>query len=796
MPSDRRLLIGICLILLFQSCDQVSQHPQVSEGRALHKAGRFEDAIPLYRQALKETSKDVLALTEWGEALAALGRDGEAAGKYRQALAIQPDFIPARESLADCLTARGRHQEALEIYTELAAEGDQRAVNGMGVAMCRLRDYDNCLIQLKKAVAVDPDSISAHVNLAIMLSYFNEDKQAIGHLTKALEIDPDSIPALCQMGSIMRSLKRKDEARDHYSRAAQLIPEDRWDWWHISNAFLALKYSLEDHRKNPLIEEHQISLLKQALSVNPHFRTLWGYLGRLFDYEDRQFSRECYKHIFDIDMQARIPVESGTVSMADFLARIRDFSNTDIVPAWRSSFDFEGRIGFPGRDFTVAEAIDMLQKASPVPVYSYLDKYRSFTHALFLGDPAFLAGLPGKTLSHEIDRVKILPPNLERKTTFDFLETPMSEVLAVLAKDAGLPFRIKAYAGSKDKDFIPIRERSATLRVANMRIASALNWICRLADCRFSFNGREIQVEHGTEDWTVKWESVERIFCRDETDPRTRALLVSNVEGGVSLLAVDGVLLADADDGEFLAVNNCLFLKQEACWQEYFTNRLLPAGLTPVFGKRLESRLVVIACREGEEQADTVQLILSRSQEETIVDLSSFLETPVSGLSQSNFAFDFARSRLFWIDVDSDDWPEKGTELPIYVLDAMAGDRKPAPEKLAFLTIKAQVKSFYVQDGCLYITDDYFDSSSLFYAPSLEFMRTRRMDCATFQLQNLSDTPFGWSMDLVVGKYALAGGNDQPSIGLAESTRQTGLRSNALGCSPNIRSISFFRTGS
>ncbi len=62
---------------------------------------------------------------------------------------------------------------------------------------------------------------------------------------------------------------------------------------------------------------------------------------------------------------------------------------------------------------------------------------------------------------------------LERKVTFDFIETPLPDVVSFLGSVADLNIVLDAEAA---KGAAP----TVTLRVQDMRLASALNWICKL----------------------------------------------------------------------------------------------------------------------------------------------------------------------------------------------------------------------------------------------------------------------------------------------------------------------------
>lgn len=88
---------------------------------------------------------------------------------------------------------------------------------------------------------------------------------------------------------------------------------------------------------------------------------------------------------------------------------------------------------------------------------------------------------------------------MERKVTFDFLETPLEQVVQFLQRVTGITIVLDPAALVDDMG-TPV-PRNVTLRVDNMRFSSALNWILRLTDLRMSlrdeaiYMGKEVDTE-------------------------------------------------------------------------------------------------------------------------------------------------------------------------------------------------------------------------------------------------------------------------------------------------------------
>jgi tetratricopeptide (TPR) repeat protein len=84
----------------------------VDLGYALEVAGRLEEALRAYRQAIRLSSDSYMAYSNAGSVLDRLGRPEEAEHSLRQALSINEDFPQAHYTLGFLLRRLGRQEEA------------------------------------------------------------------------------------------------------------------------------------------------------------------------------------------------------------------------------------------------------------------------------------------------------------------------------------------------------------------------------------------------------------------------------------------------------------------------------------------------------------------------------------------------------------------------------------------------------------------------------------------------------------------------------------------------------------
>jgi tetratricopeptide (TPR) repeat protein len=125
-------------------------------GTVLRQAGRPEDAIGHFGQALRIKPDLAEAQYNLGVTLAQLDRTQEAIGHYGQALRLKPDFAEAHYNLGVALAESGRIPEAMEHW--------------------------------EQALRLNPDYAEAHFNLGLMLAAQGKTTEASEHYHKALEL--------------------------------------------------------------------------------------------------------------------------------------------------------------------------------------------------------------------------------------------------------------------------------------------------------------------------------------------------------------------------------------------------------------------------------------------------------------------------------------------------------------------------------------------------------------------------------------------------------------------------------
>ena len=196
-------------------------------GFVLDLAGRVPEAIEHFQQALRIKPDDAETHNNLGFALDQLGRAQEAIEHFQQALRIKPDYAEAHYNLGDALVQLGRVQEAIGHYKEaLRIKPDfAEAHNHLGVALRQAGQLEEAIGHFQQAVRIKPDYAEAHYNLGDTLGQAGRAGEAIGHFEQALRIKPDYAEAHYDLGIALEQTGKLREAIGHYQQALRIKPD-------------------------------------------------------------------------------------------------------------------------------------------------------------------------------------------------------------------------------------------------------------------------------------------------------------------------------------------------------------------------------------------------------------------------------------------------------------------------------------------------------------------------------------------------------------------------------------------
>jgi Tfp pilus assembly protein PilF len=140
-------------------------------GLALSQAGRFNEAIPHYQDAIRLKPDHAKAYNNLGRSLQKLGRLDEAITSIRRAIQIDPDLELAYINLSDALVAANRLDEAIAARQQAARLNPFNAVNinNLGGLLASTGRYDAAIAHFRRALELQPDFQDARRNLQMAL---------------------------------------------------------------------------------------------------------------------------------------------------------------------------------------------------------------------------------------------------------------------------------------------------------------------------------------------------------------------------------------------------------------------------------------------------------------------------------------------------------------------------------------------------------------------------------------------------------------------------------------------------
>jgi hypothetical protein len=128
-----------------------------------------------------------------GNALSSAGKVQEAIREYEQALRIKPDYADAHCNLGSALRRVDKLEDAIAHYEQaLRIKPDYAlAHNNLGVALWQTGKPKEAIRHYEQALRINPDFTEAHCNLGLAMEQAGRIREAIGHYEQALRIKPD-----------------------------------------------------------------------------------------------------------------------------------------------------------------------------------------------------------------------------------------------------------------------------------------------------------------------------------------------------------------------------------------------------------------------------------------------------------------------------------------------------------------------------------------------------------------------------------------------------------------------------
>lgn len=172
--------------------DAPGQSPEArfSAAQRAMALGRWGSALQIYDGLLEKTPKDPHVLMGRAVALHRLGRFDEAIGAYEQLLDVRPETVEAEVNMLGLMAER-YPAVALQRLRKLHQKHPQRTdiLAQMAVAQGELGNFDGALQALGMTAATEPTNPLHLYNMAVVADRSGRSSEAVSYYEKALEVD-------------------------------------------------------------------------------------------------------------------------------------------------------------------------------------------------------------------------------------------------------------------------------------------------------------------------------------------------------------------------------------------------------------------------------------------------------------------------------------------------------------------------------------------------------------------------------------------------------------------------------
>ena len=252
----------------------VAQHDL---GYALADAGRYQEALPHYREGLRLRPNYFDGQLNLGAALLHLEDYRGATNALAEAIRLKPAEEKAQNDMGLALMMLGYAAEATNHFAlALKSNPAQSSVYvHYGLALAQLRDFKSAANHYEEALRLQPRLWSAHFLLGKLYFTSGDFDRAADHLFQSLAIDPTSVDSHVLLGKTLLREGERQSALQHFNRALDLNPQSA-----EAHFALALAYGRASASRAEASERRQVSAshsensqlalthLKEALRLN------------------------------------------------------------------------------------------------------------------------------------------------------------------------------------------------------------------------------------------------------------------------------------------------------------------------------------------------------------------------------------------------------------------------------------------------------------------------------------------------------------------------------------------------
>ena len=325
-------------------------------GRALMQQRKFEEAIPVLEQAVRQAPGAANTYKKLGQALAAVGRGTEAdevfevffeknpdkgavavgaehmrAGReknaikcFRQALKDNPDNVDALRFLAAVYLKQdirlGDAQALLERATQIAPDFAMAWLD-LGQALSKRAKRMEAIEAFKQATVLEPRNGHAWERLASNTANAGYPEQAAEAFRKAVALSPNAAGYHMGFGHVLKTLGDQQASLRAYREAIRLRPDFGEVYWSMANLKV---FKFDDAEVEAMEDQLENTELEDVTDV--HFRFALGKA-----YEDRKDYDKAWSYYHSGNERQRPLVSHDPVAHSVRQESIRSYFPRDML---------------------------------------------------------------------------------------------------------------------------------------------------------------------------------------------------------------------------------------------------------------------------------------------------------------------------------------------------------------------------------------------------------------------------------------------------------------------------------
>lgn len=236
-PWLRRSLRFVVLLALTSLVSCASTHESRRDeslararlGNALVKQGQVAAGLRELTQAANLAPDDPRIQQDLALAFRAAGCYQKAVQHLELALRLRPRFPEAWNNLGTVYLLEKKYDQAISCFEKAASdilyETPHFAWNNIGYALFKKGDYEQAEKAFQKALALAPDYIPAHLNMARLMEAQGRWKAAALAYEAALRISPEAQPIYLGLAKVCLKKGQNERAQGLLRHAIQLGPD-------------------------------------------------------------------------------------------------------------------------------------------------------------------------------------------------------------------------------------------------------------------------------------------------------------------------------------------------------------------------------------------------------------------------------------------------------------------------------------------------------------------------------------------------------------------------------------------